>query len=530
MLRVSDASGSFRGIGSSRCTGKFKLPFALGLRPDGVLNGESSELENDEVLCLLSLQDQTQLGLCKDLRSGRVTLTDFPNVWLPVARHVRTGLLLLNVSSFGKDPNRHHRAFALRPRSPCKRLKEEMTPKAGMQEESTHLVGDLSAYMTGGEAEASSQKCKKVHFFSFGLEKLEFAKKSHKKSKRLTELFQTFSQRGKSYDFTLDSEEHERALLGSLRENFPFVANLDESQILFVDCRATGDPASDKSMRDHLGIYPPTMKHMTTNPEWVDWWKEVVPSAHRLMTEVEEAYVFVFCKSGRHRSVANADLMSRAIFDLYDVEGVELDHLCDGSNWKHTCAGKCEDCKWENPQTRPMAEQAVTLVRQIWKEVVLETGDVLPEPGGSAAADKKEKEKAAREAEPARGSKDKPGDSLGSTERPEGDPSEGTSQSVDVDKKISVLGSSRLHDGDVRRPAQEGSVSVSQQDLYSVFDPQKQGKVPELIAKYELDLAQSLFENLRDSVMGGKRTELGWETTGPWTWPWPTWRPTTRRT
>ena len=79
MLRVSDASGSFRGIGSSRCTGKFKLPFALGLRPEGVLNGdlESSELENDEVLCLLSLQDQTQLGLCKDLRSGRVTLTDF---------------------------------------------------------------------------------------------------------------------------------------------------------------------------------------------------------------------------------------------------------------------------------------------------------------------------------------------------------------------------------------------------------------------------------------------------------------------
>ena len=101
--------------------------------------------------------------------------------------------------------------------------------------------------------------------YILGLERLEFAKKSHKKSKRLTELFQTFSQRGKSYDFTLDSEEHERALLGSLRENFPFVANLDESQILFVDCRATGDPASDKSLRDHLGTYPPNMKHTTTN-------------------------------------------------------------------------------------------------------------------------------------------------------------------------------------------------------------------------------------------------------------------------
>ena len=234
------------------------------------------------------------------------------------------------------------------------------------------------------------------------------------------ELFQTFSQRGKSYHFTLDSEEHERALMGSLRENFPVVANLDESQILFVDCRATGDPASDKSLRDHLGTYPPNMKHTTTNPKWVDWWKEVVPSAHRLLTEKEEAYVFLFCKSGRHRSVANADLMSRAIFDLYDVEGVELDHLCDGPNWKHTCAGKCVDCQWENPQTRPMAEEAVKLARQIWKEVVLEAGDRLPEPGGSAAADKEEK---AARAEPASGSKDKPGDSSGSTKRPGGDPS-----------------------------------------------------------------------------------------------------------
>ena len=73
-------------------------------------------------------------------------------------------------------------------------------------------MGDLSAYMTGGEAEDRSQKCRRVHFYTLGLERLEFAKKSHKKSKRLTELFQTFSQRGKSYDFTLDSEEHERAL------------------------------------------------------------------------------------------------------------------------------------------------------------------------------------------------------------------------------------------------------------------------------------------------------------------------------
>ena len=36
MLRMSDASGSFRGIGSSRCTGKFKLPFGRAERRPGV--------------------------------------------------------------------------------------------------------------------------------------------------------------------------------------------------------------------------------------------------------------------------------------------------------------------------------------------------------------------------------------------------------------------------------------------------------------------------------------------------------------
>ena len=36
------------------------------------------------------------------------------------------------------------------------------------------------------------------------------------------------------------------------------------------------------------------------------------------------------------------------------------------------------------PTDKTMAEEAVKLARQIWKEVVLGTGDVLPEPGGSA--------------------------------------------------------------------------------------------------------------------------------------------------
>ena len=204
-----------------------------------------------------------------------------------------------------------------------------------------------------------------------------------------------------------------------------------------MDCRATGDPASDKSLRDHLGTYPPNMRHTTTNQKWVDWWKEVVPSAHRLLTEQEEA----------------------------------------------TCAGKCVECQWENPLTKPMAEEAVRLAQQLWKEVVLGAGDRLPEPGGSAAADREEK---AARAEPASGSRHRPGDSLGSTERPTGDPSEGTQQSVDVGKQKSQ----DLECWDLRSSMKEMSDDQLKKvaflflsRIYSVFDPQKQGKVPELIAK-----------------------------------------------
>ena len=137
------------------------------------------------------------------------------------------------------------------------------------------ILGDLSAYMTGGEAEDRSQKCRRVHFYTLGLERLELAKKSHKKSKRLTELFQTFSQRGKSYDFTLDSEEHERALMGSSARTSPSSRTWTSRGSCLWTAGRPVDPASDKSLRDHLGTYPPNMKHTTTNPKWVDWWKEV---------------------------------------------------------------------------------------------------------------------------------------------------------------------------------------------------------------------------------------------------------------
>ena len=84
------------------------------MEPTGaLLHGdlESAELDNNDVPCLLSLTDQVQLGFVKNLRSGTVTLEDLPGQQLPLARHARTGLLLLRISCFGNVPHRLHAPF-----------------------------------------------------------------------------------------------------------------------------------------------------------------------------------------------------------------------------------------------------------------------------------------------------------------------------------------------------------------------------------------------------------------------------------
>ena len=114
LLQVSQTCGTFKGVGASRTTGKWKVPFALQMEPTGaLLHGdlESAELDNNDVPCLLSLTDQVQLGFVKNLRSGTVTLEDFPGQQLPLARHARTGLLLMRISCFGNVPHRLHAPF-----------------------------------------------------------------------------------------------------------------------------------------------------------------------------------------------------------------------------------------------------------------------------------------------------------------------------------------------------------------------------------------------------------------------------------
>ena len=298
LLQVSQTSGTFKGVGASRTTGKWKVPFALQMEPTGaLLHGdlESAELDSNDVPCLLSLTDQVQLGFVKNLRSGTVTLEDFPGQQLPLARHARTGLLLMRISCFGNV--------------------------------ASSLLA-WSAWSKRREAPGTATR-----------------------------------QKGKSFEFNLADPKHEDILLDCLRANFPqLLKNIPDKRIIFLDCRATGDPAIDKSTRDHVGWFPFNLENMVRQEQWTKWWKEIHETFHRAIHEEEEVYVFTFCKSGRHRSLANQRLLQFVVED-YGVPQWDLNHL--NQFGRHNCGGGCAE---EAPSASEKAMACVDLARKLWKE------------------------------------------------------------------------------------------------------------------------------------------------------------------
>ena len=132
------------------------------------------------------------------------------------------------------------------------------------------------------------------------------------------------------------------------------------------------NPDKDKSTRDHLGTFPKNLYDMIQNPrkkhKWEAFAQEVIPAVHKLIQDQDSSVIFCFCKSGRHRSVANAKLFQEIIKDMYAVDA-EIVHLSNGPNWKHLC-GVCDLCSWKDDEAQKQAEDAIDAAAQKWHEYV----------------------------------------------------------------------------------------------------------------------------------------------------------------
>ena len=127
-----------------------------------------------------------------------------------------------------------------------------------------------------------------------------------------------------------------------------------------------GDPSRDRHLRDHLGIHPQNLDHMSKAREWEGLFKE----AHRMISErlrredTEKLLVLVFCRAGRHRSVATGHVLCHNL--QADGSIVSLDHLSQGSFWRNTCGGECKFCSLEDGKAQSLYDQAMQRYRAQW--------------------------------------------------------------------------------------------------------------------------------------------------------------------
>ena len=203
---------------------------------------------------------------------------------MQLARHSKTGLLLLCVSQFGVNVTERHRKFALHPEVIPKRTpkNDKCTVSIPCTDENSIPNGseDGSAYMLSELVKDTEGQKKHVLIATLGLEKLESSRRGRGTYKGLTKLFKSMTN-DQSYDFTLSNESHEDTLLESLRQNFESLREYKVQQILFLDCREMHDPGKDRSTRDHLGTYPRNLHSMILDPnknhKWMAFAKEVAP-------------------------------------------------------------------------------------------------------------------------------------------------------------------------------------------------------------------------------------------------------------
>ena len=108
---------------------------------------------------------------------------------------------------------------------------------------------------------------------------------------------------------------------------------------LEVDARELWDPYHDSNLRGHVGTHDETLERMTGLAKWRTVLGRI---ASRISGRPRELLWSFFCTRGRHRSVALATLVSKALNELgarVNVENVEE----QAGGWRRLCTD-CPMC------------------------------------------------------------------------------------------------------------------------------------------------------------------------------------------
>ena len=127
-----------------------------------------------------------------------------------------------------------------------------------------------------------------------------------------------------------------------------------------IDCRKFTDPDNDRSLRKHI-----VMKSILESENYQPLHSNLYDAMSRILSS--KNIVIMICRSGRHRSVANAELWSNTLTRCGPHRhSVSLLQLSELDFWENKCAGNWSECSKQSLrvfQTHHDQVQAVCLRR-----------------------------------------------------------------------------------------------------------------------------------------------------------------------
>ena len=109
-----------------------------------------------------------------------------------------------------------------------------------------------------------------------------------------------------------------------------------------IDCRRFDDPDNDRSMRNHIGRNPKITKSILESGNYHALHDRLYDGMHRVFSD--KNIVIMECRSGRHRSVANAEWWSNTLTRCGRRQhSVSLLHMSE-LDFGEICKVPCSQC------------------------------------------------------------------------------------------------------------------------------------------------------------------------------------------
>ena len=131
----------------------------------------------------------------------------------------------------------------------------------------------------------------------------------------------------------------------------------------YIDCTGIEDPNRDRKVQAHIGLHEEIVSRLESHQDMDGHLRFLAQFLHRSVAD--EIRMGIFCRAGRHRSVAMAFLVGKALEKLncqVSVTYVER----DANNWQRLCTDcpKCKDTELKDQCAERMHQRLLAHLKE----------------------------------------------------------------------------------------------------------------------------------------------------------------------